>query len=187
MVGRQRKEQVIGRGVMFIVVAMLLAAAGACEFNAPPDPDSDSEQSYNSNGYRIPVDDNVYTVSGQVVADVETMTRQTAPAHGSYSDYSGSYFGAQFGGKGFVRLLVKSVSPPSRLAEPGRIVLIKTSDTKAAALLPKDLVTFRCRAQYEAVAAVRVNEDFDPEKTQRVATWELDYCRMETPVVSVSP
>jgi hypothetical protein len=43
-------------------------------------------------------------------------------------------------------------------------------------------VTFKCRAQYEAVAAVRENESFNQAK---VETWELDYCRMATPVIDV--
>ena len=81
-----------------------------------------------------------------------------------------------------LRLLVHSVEPATPLAQPDRIVLIKTSDTKASALLTGDIVTFRCRAQYKAVAAVRENEDFYPSK---VATWELDYCRLATPVISI--
>ena len=187
MVCRQRKEQVMSRRVVLSVLAVLLATAFACQFNEPPPPGSDSGQTYNARCCGIPVDTNVYTITGEVVADVETLQRRIAPAQFGYTEYGGTFFSPQFGGKGFVRLLVHSVTPRTTLAQPDRIVLIKTSDTKASALLPKDIVTFLCRAQYEAVAPVLINEDFDAEKARIVETWELDYCRMETPVVSVSP
>ncbi|MEE8047006.1 MAG: hypothetical protein V3T49_09200 [Dehalococcoidia bacterium] len=168
-----------------VVLAALTLVLVACATNTPPGPDNDSPQSYRAGtgtlwwyeGERIPVDDNVYDITGEVVADVENLTRQISP-----SGYvRGAYFDPLFAGKGFVRLLVHSVTPSTSLATPERIVLIKTSDTKASALLPNDVVTFRCRAQYEAVGAVRDNEHFDVDK---VGTWELDYCRMATPVIT---
>jgi hypothetical protein len=170
-----------------LALAVALLALVACEFNAPPRAASDSAEAYDIGIWfiripaRVPVDDEVYTIMGQVVADVATMSRQTAP---SGTTFYGTYFGAEFGGKGFVRLLVRSSEPPTLLAQPGRIVLIKTTDTKASALLVGDVVTFRCRAQYEALAAVRINESFQGTKVEKVATWELDYCRLATPVIS---
>lgn len=166
-----------------VLAALLLAALAliACgPDNAPPAPDSDSSQRYA--GGVIPVDDQVYTITGQIVADVASLTRQTTPASMKVYDGYGSFFGPQFGGKGFVRLFVHVSIPATNLAPPEHIVLIKTSDTKASALLPGDIVTFRCRAQYEAVAAVRNEETFDSDK---VETWELDYCRLKSPVISL--
>ncbi|MCI0438548.1 MAG: hypothetical protein L0177_05395 [Chloroflexi bacterium] len=174
----------MGKKATLLALGMLILLLVACEFNAPPRPESDSGQAYDAGGERRPVDDNVYTITGQVVADVQTMSRQTSPAEGSYNPYTGSYFGAQFGGKGFVRLLVHSVEPSTPLAQVDQIVLIKTSDTKASALLVGDIVTFRCRAQYEAVAAVRINEAFYAATIEKVETWELDYCRLATPIIS---
>ena len=99
-----------------------------------------------------------------------------------YTMVPGAYFGPQFGGKGFVRLFVYSAEPATELARPENIVILKTSDTKASALLPGDIVTFKCRAQYEAVAAVRNAETFNKEALE---TWELDYCRMISPLITV--
>ena len=168
-----------------LVIVVLLAGCS----DISPAPESDSSQDFAS-GAKIPVDDNVYVITGEVVADVDSLTRQTEAARGSVSGYgsgygsyvSGSYFGPQFGGKGFVRLLVSDAHPPTGLAPRGDIVIIKTSDTKASALLPGDVVTFKCRAQYEAVAAVRRRETFDADL---VETWELDYCRLVSPVIEV--
>ncbi|MEZ4639803.1 MAG: hypothetical protein R2856_33400 [Caldilineaceae bacterium] len=149
---------------------------------------SDSPQTYSASA-RIPVDDNVYTITGMVVGDIASLSQQTTPAQGDvlglqgrgYGYLGGSYFGAEFGGKGFVRLLVRSAQPSTPYAPPEQIVVLKTTDTKAVVLLPGDVVTFKCRAQYEAVAAVRENEAFNESKLE---TWELDYCRMVTPVIT---
>lgn len=117
------------------------------------------------------------TIKGLVAADVGARSRQISPARSTAS----GWFGSEFGGKGFVRLLVYSTNPPTTLAQPDQITLTKTTDTKASALLIGDIVIFRCRAQFEAVAAVRIDEAFDAAKLDKVTTWELDYCRLETP------
>jgi hypothetical protein len=170
--------------ILFVLALVVVGCGGQA-----PQPASDSPQTYNTNA-RIPVDDNVYTISGQVVGDVASLSQQTTPAQGDvtglagrgYGYLGGSYFGPEFGGKGFVRLLIHSAQPETPLAPLEEIVVVKTTDTKASVLLPGDVVTFKCRAQYEAVAAVRENEPFNEDK---LATWELDYCRMVTPVIDV--
>jgi hypothetical protein len=172
----------------WILLLMLTVLLIGCRGQAPQAA-SDSPQTYSANA-RIPVDDNVYIITGQVVGEVASLSQQTTPAQGDvtglqargYGYLGGSYFGAEFGGKGFVRLLVHSAMPSTRLAPPEEIVIVKTTDTKASVLYPGDVVTFKCRAQYEAVAAVRENEAFNESK---VETWELDYCRMMTPVIDV--
>ena len=171
--------------ITFSLLILLLVSCNGFTYDEQPRPSSDSEQRYEPSDVkdvRIPVDDNVYTINGQVAADVETMSRQLAPA--IYNQYSGSYFGERFGGKRFVRLLVHSVSPAPALAEPDKITLIKTSDTKTSALLVGEVVTFRCRAQYEAVAAIRLDEALNAAKVKEVETWEWDYCRLVTPSIS---
>jgi hypothetical protein len=180
-----RQGNSMRKSILLLLLVLLLTA---CRGQAPQ-PVSDSPQTYET-GARIPVDDSVYTITGQVVGEVASLSQQTTPAEGEltglaargYGYMGGSYFGPEFGGKGFVRLFVFTVDPSTRLAPPEEIVIMKTTDTKAAALLPGDIVTFKCRAQYEAVAAVRENESFNQAK---VETWELDYCRMATPVIDV--
>ena len=91
----------------------------------------------------------------------------------------GTYFGPELNGKGLVWLKVTKSS--SKLALSSSIVILKVTDTKALALAPGDYVVFKCRHQYEAIAAVRSNETFDAEKLE---SWEIDYCRMVNPMVS---
>lgn len=167
--------------VLVLAVLAALAISSCAVGDVAPRPDSDSSQRW-EDGARIPVDDNVYEITGVVAGAVDSLVRQTEAARGSVagSGYGlyGTYFGPEFGGKGFVRLLVRESN--SRLAPVGEIVILKTSDTKAIILVPGDEVTFRCRHQYEAVAPVRNYETFDAEK---VETWEIDYCRLATPVI----
>jgi hypothetical protein len=186
--------------IALAITAALLFGAESCDSNTAPQVESDSNQSYDTGGKssRIPVDDHVYEVTGEVVGPVNTVTRQVKPAEGSSSGYiygmgggslygssSGSYFGEVTKGKGYVRLLVQSVSPATPSATAGAVSILKVTDTKATALIPGDVVTFKCRRQYEAIAAVRDNQTFNA-KNKALETWELDYCRMETAVISVT-
>jgi len=176
--------------VSIIAASVLVTVVTACEAsNEAPQADSDSQQQYNEDG-RIPVDDNVYVITGTVQAPIDSLERQVEPAEGGISGFvgaggpgfvSGWYSGPEFQGKGFLRLLVSSTVPSTSYAVPGRVAILKTSDTKARVLEAGDEVTLKCRLQYEAVAAVRENEDFDQAK---VETWEIDYCRLATPVIT---
>lgn len=132
----------------------------------------------------IPVDTNVYTLRGIVNNDMESLVRQLEPAQAqSYSTEGvsyGTYAGPLLGGKGMVRLRVE-VSD-SELAPVGSTVILKLDDTKGLLLQPGDRATFKCRAQFEAIAAVINRQPFD----EAAGTWELDYCRLATPVIEES-
>ena len=164
--------------VLALLVVWLLTG---CDENKPPAPESGSGQQYDQSA-QIPVDDGVYTIRGTVVAEVESIVRQTSPGGGylSGSKYylSGTFWGPEMGGKGLVRLAVTESNVD--LAPAGTLVLLKVEDTKAQALLPGDNPTFLCRKQYENLSAVRKNETFDAD---RLGTWELDYCRLRSPGV----
>lgn len=164
----------------FVLAGVL--TAGGCE-ESDPAPDSDSSYNY-ADGSKIPVDEKVYTVSGEVTGQVNSATRQVEPAKGSLSAYngyaSGTFTGPIEAGKGFVRL--KITGSDSNLAPMNELVILKTADTKVSALLSGDVVTFKCRAQYENIAAVKDGQKFEE---RQVATYELDYCRLETPTVQV--
>jgi hypothetical protein len=180
--------------VIALGCALLFGAESCSGTDTAPQVESDSSQSYNVDGKnsRVPVDDHVYEVTGEVVGAVNSVTRQVKPAEGSvggysyggYGSMSGSYFGEINKGKGYVRLLVTSANPSTTSAQPGSVSILKVTDTKATALEEGDVVTFKCRRQYEAIAAVRDNQTFNSKDT-RVETWELDYCRMETAVIEV--
>lgn len=169
-----------------LLLYMILVSSCALETDIAPAPDSDSGQSFSA-GDSIPVDDNIYYIKGQVISDVNSLTRQTNAASGEMFGYagtgfgvmSGTYYGAEFGGKGFIRILV--MKSDSFLAPRGEIVILKSTDTKGIALLPGDVVEFKCRHQYEAIAAVRHRETFDVDKLE---TWEIDYCRFISPIIS---
>lgn len=182
----------------FLTVLIALATlllVGACAEGTAPQVDSDSSQSYKNDGKssRVPIDDHVYEITGEVVGPVNSVTRQVKAAEGStsgtlygnYGSMSGSYFGEINKGKGYVRILVSSASPSTVSAQEGSVSILKVTDTKATALEEGDVVTFKCRRQYEAIAAVRDNQKFNAKDT-RLETWELDYCRMESAVISVT-
>lgn len=173
-----------------LAAAVLLVTLAACDDDGDkaPGADSDSSQSYNSDA-KVPVDDAVYHITGEVVGQVNNLTRQVKPAEGSLSGFSSGGYGSMTGsftgpveaGKGFVR--VRVTRSDVDLAPVSEVAILKTSDTKVTALQPGDVITFACRKQYEAVAAVRDNSSFDQTK---VATWELDYCRLANPTVQVN-
>lgn len=182
------------RRVVFVALAVVAFGVAGCSDDGQgdaPGADSDSAQSYNGDS-KIPVDDNVYRVTVRVTAPVTDKTVQRDPAHGSMSGssygntgyVSGSYTGPVESGKGFVRGTVVKSEPATDAAPVGGVVVLKSSDTKVTALSNGDTVTFLCRRQFEAVAAVRDKEAFDSRK---VGTWELDYCRMASPVFTPAP
>lgn len=166
---------------LLLMVALLVLAVGAC---AAPPPDSDSAQRF-ERGTRVKIDSNVYTITGIVYEDPASIVRQDSGARGycSYDGLSGygSYWGPQLVGKGLVRLYVLGCSPESPLAPSGSAVILKVTDTKATNLRPGDEVTFKCRAQHEPVAATERAETLTAEHD----TWELDYCRMASPVIQM--
>ena len=175
-------------GLALLLVALMIVVSACGDEEYAPRPESDSPQAYSiKDDVRVKVDDGLYTITGTVAGDVDSLTRQTQAAQGSIAGsgfgFYGTYFGPEFGGKGFVRLFVESSD--SALALAGEVVILKTTDTKAIVLIPGDRVTFKCRAQYEAVAPVREYETFDETKRDLVETWELDYCRLAVPLINI--
>jgi len=169
------------RAVFLMLWLLMIWLLGACQRS--PAPESNNGLSY-AWFTTIPVDTVVYTLTGTVTTEVESLVRQTAPAQvQSYSaeglSYS-TYYGPQMNGKGMVRLTVEASD--AELAPVGSTVILKLDDTKGILLLPGDRITFKCRAQFEAISAVMNRQEFDPA----AGTWELDYCRLATPVVGRS-
>lgn len=167
---------------VFLLCFLLPLLLAGCQRSPAPQSSSGMNYAWLTT---IPVDTQVYTITGTVVTDVESLVRQTAPAQAqTYNAESLSYstfYGPQLSGKGMVRLAV--VASDAELAPVGSTVILKVDDTKGILLLPGDEVTFKCRAQFEAIAAVVNRQEFDPA----AGTWELDYCRLATPVVGQAP
>lgn len=147
-----------------------------------PAPESSSGFTY-ERGSTIPVDTHVYTITGEVAEDVMSIVRQTSAAVGRVSSSNGvtygTYYGPQLNGKGLVRVFVHSSTSPYAPSET--IAILKVEDTKGIALLPGDVVTFKCRAQFEAISATTGSQAFD----ESAGVWEFDYCRL-APIIRVS-
>lgn len=163
---------------VFLPCFLLMLLVAGCQRSPAPQSSSGMNYAWLTT---VPVDTKVYTITGTVVADVESLVRQTAPAQAQTYNAEGlsysTFYGPQMNGKGMVRLAV--ATSDAELAPIGSTVILKVDDTKGILLLPGDQVTFKCRAQFEAIAAVVNRQEFDPA----AGTWELDYCRLATPVV----
>lgn len=163
-----------------LIVGIALALT-ACNPAAGTVAESDSGYIYKNNDSqaKIPLDDAIYTLTGVVVGDVRSVTSQgptTAKVTVTEGVTTGTFFTPEMTGKGMVRLWVERSDYVNAPAES--IVILKTTDTKAAALLNGDRVTFKCRAQAEAIAPSYTDQPYDP--TELPITWELDFCRMST-------
>lgn len=147
-----------------------------------PAPESGSGFKYAS-GSTIPIDAKVYTITGEVAEDVRSIVRQTAPAVARVSSSNGvtygTYYGPEMKGKGLVRVFVHYSN--SDFAPSETIAILKVEDTKGIALLPGDIVTFKCRIQFEALSATTGSQVFQED----AGVWEFDYCRLD-PVIRVS-
>jgi hypothetical protein len=186
--------------VLGSMLAVVLFAAQGCDEETAPTVDSDNgsasyvDAEHPEKSAKAPIDKKVYELTGEVVGPVNSVTRQVKPAEGSSSGFvsgsapggfygysSGSYFGEVTGGKGYVRLLVTAVGTNTTdLAKIGDVSILKVSDIKATALVEGDVVTVKCRRDFEAIAPVAVNQRFHADE---VGTWELDYCRMPSAVI----
>lgn len=169
----------------FKLISIFVFAILAMSACAPVAQSDNNEASFGLiKGEKIPTDESVYVVTGKVIADVESLVRQTRPAYGSaYGGGYGYYVGPTIDGKSFIRIVVAEINPrPTDInayAESG--IIFKFTDTKATALLPGDIIEFKCRRQYEAVAPVRSGEPFDVDDFE---TWEFDFCRLATGIIT---
>lgn len=204
-----RGLRVVGAALGLLVVVVALGACGA-----PPNsatsvgslPRSDGNGNWDAS-QTLEQDPTVFRVTGVVQAAPASIVQQNG-VNGSFYRGSGYIAGGGTEGKGFVRLLVTGViakrqppisatevitatlTPPApvevaqELVAPGDLVILKTEDTKASALVDGDAVTFICRVQREVVSPVLTNETGVAEKGLIVQ--ELDYCRLDGPVVQPS-
>lgn len=160
-------------------------------------PENDSPWDWDEGKIDIPCYGTIYQLTGTVSTDVNSLTIQTSPGGGSgggsivgaggftYGSFGWSSTGPEFSGKGFVRLKVTASNDDLiSMAPVGSTIIIKMTDTKAVALLPGDTITVKCRKEYEAVGAIAASEKFTEETLDAAATYELDYCRLASPIVN---
>ena len=152
-------------------------------------PQNDSQWDWDEGKIDIPCDSYIYQVEGTVVTLPESLTIQTERGYssgggymiGGFGSVGWSSMGPEFSGKGFVRILVSWSD--SDLAPAGQVTILKVTDTKAVALIQGDKVRFKCRKEYEAIAPLDYGEKFTTETRDQAATYELDYCRLVSPVL----
>ena len=182
------------KALMFLFVALLVAGCAPAPTTSDIStgkqvetqrPNSESGVQY-VGGDGLPVDERLYRISGEVIADVGSLTRQVTPGRVEVTGYDGyvsSYYVAPtINGKSFIRLKVNAIEPSDTdWVTTGQVVIVKGTDTKMTALLPGDKVDFLCRRQAEAIAAIHPGEWYNAKTN---TTWELDYCRMESPVIT---
>lgn len=166
-----------------VAVVVLFSLSGCNQ----PGTYAESDSGYTYKSYKqaaIPVDNNLYTLTGVVVGDVNSIALQgPAKVVTTYrSEYYsvGTYFPPEMNGKGLVRLWVEKSDFPGVPAET--IAIAKSTDTKLIAVLPGDRITLRCRVQAEAIAPSYTGQVYDKDKA---VTLELDFCRMLSPVIDV--
>ena len=181
------KDTIQSAGELFlaaVIVATLLLLSGCQPAGTYAEGESGGYTYKNQTGAKIPVDDNIYTITGVVAGDVNSIQRQVGPARvttyrsDTYSE--STYFPPAMNGKGLVRLWVEESDFPG--VPPETIAIVKATDTKLIAVLPGDRITLRCRVQAEAIAPSYTSQTYDAEKA---VTLELDYCRMLSPVIDV--
>lgn len=141
--------------------------------------------------YALPAVTTIYTMTAVILAAPGSVSQYQVQGQSyTYDGHGSGYISGSTTGKGLLRVRIMDldwydpyakVYPRaegwSPLAHDGDTVLLKTEDTKAAALAEGDEVIFLCREDQEFVAAAAVNEI----PTTQSVTREFDNCRMFEP------
>lgn len=192
---RSMKDSTCMASIVFTIlgIALLMALLGGCTQQVA----GDGNSTFNAqSGLTVPFDAAIYHLRGEVVGEVDSLSRQTSGGSLTLSSYpyisgSGSFY-SETSGKGFVRLRVLTITSsiiPARsdlaaaLGAPGDTILVKTTDAKVQALHPGDVVSFVCRADFEQVGAATAGENLTQQGVYDLGTWEFDLCRMRVPIV----
>jgi len=177
------------RWIGLLLVLLMLAACGTN--NAPP-PQSDARgTSWNVSTFggdlAVDVDRAYYRIEGEVIGELRDLERYRSSS--SFTAVNGVASGSSWSetdGKGFVRVRVSRIEPAApHIGTVEQVLLLKSTDSKIKAVLPGDRVTFICRANFEAVAPVLVDQVYTAEDKEQGGVWEFDYCRMDTPQLGV--
>lgn len=143
---------------------------------------SDSGMTLKTIGKRI--DSNIYKLNVTMLGD--PLSNKNIGGEGVARQFSDIYgFGNSRlwqDGKGLVSVHVNSISPNLDYIKPGMDIVLKTTDLKVMAIDPGYSFEVRCRSDYEPVASLQNNEVTNSEYD----TYELDYCRMYTPSITLT-
>ncbi len=137
-------------------------------------------------------DTNLYNLEIEVIANSSGMSYQKSPSGGFYTPYYGSFSGPVTQGKGLVlaeALSIRTSGDDANKSEvlslEGKNVFLKFLDSKSMLLADGMIVNVSCRRDYEAVCpTTAANEGTSqPIDRRNDITWELDNCRISTPIV----
>lgn len=166
--------------VLLFVAALLL---GCMPVSDGADTAASENTVAKSNG-NIYYDPSLYTMTVRIGGSPKEHTE--IHASGSASYYNGIGGGSMVvwqDGKGIIPAYVIEMEPTSSIVSVGDSILLKTEDLKMSRLEEGWVVEIKCRMDYEPLTELHVpNEVVDAELTQ---TWELDLCRMSSPVFIV--
>lgn len=161
----------------FLLIIVLALVLTACSTRT-----SDSGYSLKTVGKRI--DSNIYILNVTMLGD--PISNKNIGGEGVSRQYSDIYgFGNSRiwqDGKGMISVHVNSVSPSLDYLKPGMDIVLKTTDLKIMAIDPGYSFEVKCRNDYEPVASLQDNE----LTTERYDTYELDYCRMTNPQITIA-
>ena len=142
---------------------------------------SDSGYSLKTVGKKI--DSNIYILDVTMLGPVTSI--KDLSAEGTAKQYSDIYGYGNMrlwqDGKGLVSVHVNSINPKLDYVQPGTDIVLKTTDLKILAIAEGYHFEVKCRNDYEPVASLEDNEI----TSERYDTYELDYCRMTTPEITL--
>lgn len=196
--------------IIIILAVILTACGGSATIGEQPKPNPDQstiptpqpvppgQNGTYANGYALPAVTAIYSITVDVLAAPGSVSQYSFQGSQSGSTYNGyghmtGYISGGTSGKGLIRAKIVTFSwdDPYKdimhqgeqwtpLVKVGDTVLLKTEDSKAAALGEGDRVTFLCREDQEFVAPAAINEI----PTTKSVTRELDNCRMLSPQIT---
>jgi hypothetical protein len=74
----------------------------------------------------------------------------------------------------------------TKIAEPGRSIVIEGTDRKMTALLPGQLVVLKCLAQTEVLSSNKANETLNENTLRDRRILEFDFCEMASPKINAT-
>lgn len=178
---KSKKANTITTILIFVAAIALFVVSSCAPANQAP-----RSAPTMSDSADLPVDEAVYLIKGKIAADLESFTRQVEPMQAYARPNYATLTGPVIDGKTLLTIEIEYIGSDKdeaiRWVSRGQTLAIKCVDSKCQVLRPGMIVEFMCRRQYEALARSE-DEAWDVE---RLATWEVDYCRLKTGVIEFS-
>ncbi len=178
--------------LIFLVLVLTLVLSACASTPVPPSdpsvvktecvaPESDSDYRW-AMGACVNVSTTVYKVTVRVADDMESHTEIGASGSAfMYGGYGSASYRMWQEGKGLLPVEILDLDPSLESIPVGSLIVLKTSDLKAMAIPNDASAVFICNLDTEVLSPV---QNVQVLTTDRL-TYELDDCRMLTPVYSL--